>query len=117
MNNPDLELPQMYAIKKGEEYFNFQTVLYTKHFDRDCLTLSLKLAKEWSHSRTEIIPLKLVFQWSCFYCEKGKVSELPSKCPECGEELKKSVEKLSTEEMCEALDKKNGGKHGYSLAS
>lgn len=56
-------------------------------------------------------------EWTCFYCDKGKVSELLAKCPECGEQLTKPADQLTADEAQAAVQKKWGEEPKCSLAS
>ena len=59
-------------------------------------------------------------EWECFYCDKGVVTSLPSKCPECGVELKKPWREMDSAEQTEAFLKKHpelGHQAIYYLAS
>ena len=55
--------------------------------------------------------------WDCYYCEKGKVTALPSDCPECKRTLTKPWDQMTDQEKSEAWSRKHTLGPVYTLAS
>lgn len=47
--------------------------------------------------------------WTCFWCEKGKVTSLPAECPECKRMLSRDVHTMSPQDLGEVYYEKLTG--------
>jgi hypothetical protein len=48
-------------------------------------------------------------KYECYYCDKGKVAELPATCPECGHALKRPFNEMPAEDQQWAWIEKHTG--------